>query len=208
MDNLTHTLAGLLMAEAAVALRARKGSEASRSWRTAAYLTSAVVHNLPDFDFLYTGITGGSLGYLLHHRGHSHTVVVASALGLLALAVVAVVARRRKFGWSRSDFGWLFGLCWFGPLVHIAMDFTNNYGVHPFWPLYDGWIYGDAIFIVEPYFWAIGIPPLIFAAEARTTKSIYALFLVLGVGLCWLVSVKDSPWGVRLIPPPMALGVT
>jgi len=199
-------LAGLLLAEVASELRPREQVAASRSWRTAAYVTSALANNLPDFDFLYTGITGGSLGYLLHHRGHSHTVLVACALGLLTIGTLAAVARRRKRAWSTSDLRWLFGLSMAGPLVHIAMDFTNNYGVHPFWPLYDGWMYGDAIFIVEPLFWAVGLPPLIFAAEARTTRFVYAFFLATGVGLCWLVSMSAA--GSRLVLPMMALVVT
>ena len=78
MDNVTHTLAGLVLAEAAVRLRARTtGSEASPRFRAFAAVSSLIAANLPDFDLLYTGVGGDRLAYMLHHRGHTHTVVIA-----------------------------------------------------------------------------------------------------------------------------------
>ena len=91
MDNLTHTLAGLLLAEAAVQARSRHG-EPSAPFRTAAYLSSAFVNNAPDLDFVYAGITERPFGYLLHHRGHSHTVPVGLAIGVPPGYVVAFAA--------------------------------------------------------------------------------------------------------------------
>ncbi|HKQ70832.1 MAG TPA: metal-dependent hydrolase [Polyangiaceae bacterium] len=191
LDNLTHTLAGLLLAEAAVQLRGRK---AGSTFRSTAYVASAVVNNVPDTDFLWSGITPRPLGYLLHHRGHSHTLPAALAMGLLAWTVVAIVLRRRNPSAARADRALLAGLCLLGPLVHIAMDFTNNYGVHPFWPLNDGWLYGDAVFIVEPLFWAVGLPALVFSAERKVTRVAFALVLAAGVGACWALSfvLRDS----------------
>ena len=43
-----------------------------------------------------------------------------------------------------------------GSLVHIFLDSFNIYGVHPFWPWYNGWIYGDSLFILEPALWCLG----------------------------------------------------
>jgi inner membrane protein len=51
--------------------------------------------NLPDLDALYTGITGGKLGYLLHHRGHTHTLVGAVAIGLAMYALCMLWMRWR-----------------------------------------------------------------------------------------------------------------
>ena len=129
---------------------------------------SAFANNLPDFDFVYTGITQPArLGYLLHHRGHTHTIPVALALSGAALLALVLAARRWDFGLTRRDFAWLFGLAFGGALLHIAMDFTNNYGVHPFWPFYSGWFYGDFVFIVEPLFIALGIPVYFWYARAK-----------------------------------------
>jgi len=35
-------------------------------------------------------------------------------------------------------------------LTHILLDFTNNYGVRPFWPFWEKWYSWDIVFIVEP----------------------------------------------------------
>src|SRR2546430_7230091 len=35
-------------------------------------------------------------------------------------------------------------------LTHILLDFTNNYGVRPFWPFSEKWYSWDIVFIVEP----------------------------------------------------------
>src|SRR3954452_17512634 len=126
------------MAEAAVQLRTKREGRVPVSWRTAAFVVAALGNNLPDLDFVYSGITPRPLGYLLHHRGHTHTVIAAFAFALVTLGTAAVVARRQRLAWSRCDWIWLAALSVLSPLVHIAMDFSNNYGVHPFWPIYDG----------------------------------------------------------------------
>ncbi|MGZ8493955.1 MAG: metal-dependent hydrolase, partial [Gemmatirosa sp.] len=78
MDNVTHSLAGLLLAESAVQLRARRtGAAPSPRFRAVAAVASMIAANLPDADLLYTGVGGDRLTYMLHHRGHTHTVVVA-----------------------------------------------------------------------------------------------------------------------------------
>ena len=33
---------------------------------------------------------------------------------------------------------------------HILLDFTNNYGVRPWWPFSEKWYSWDIVFIVEP----------------------------------------------------------
>ena len=39
------------------------------------YAAGIVAANLPDLDLFYTAVTPAPLGYLLHHRGHTHTLV-------------------------------------------------------------------------------------------------------------------------------------
>jgi inner membrane protein len=205
LDNLTHTLAGLLLAEAAVQARARWG-EPTATFRAAVYFSSVVVNNAPDLDFLYAGITERPIGYLLHHRGYSHTAPVALAIGLVTAAVVIAIARRRRWPWTRADLVTLLVALCIGPFVHVAMDFSNNYGVHPFWPAYAGTFYGDAVFIVEPFFWAVAIPPLLFAARTRIARFVLGAVLVLGVAACWMVAL--APQDMRLVFPSMAAAVT
>jgi len=46
-----------------------------------------------------------------------------------------------------------------GLVLHIAMDYLNSYGVHPFHPFDSRWFFGDMVFIVEPLFWvSFGVP--------------------------------------------------
>jgi inner membrane protein len=190
VDNLTHILAGLVAAEVVTRVRARK-LEPRTEWVRAAYFASALANNVPDLDFAYVGISGQKLGYLLHHRGHTHTLLGGVPLGLVALGLVYAWARRRKHAFDRADWLWLGALSLFGPLLHLFMDSWNSYGVHPFWPFDNRWFYGDRVFIVEPLFWAAALPSLFLAAGSRGGKTALALWLSLTVLL---------PFVSRMVP--------
>jgi inner membrane protein len=181
MDNATHTLAGLMLADAAVLALPRPPSPAVR---TVLRLGSALANNFPDLDFVYSGITAGKLGYLLHHRGHTHTLPVGLLLGALTFALVLGIARVARTKLETVERRALLWLSLAGPVFHIALDFTNNYGVHPFWPFHDGWFFGDSVFIVEPWFWILTLPPLAFAS-GRVGRVVCALLLVAAVVLAW-----------------------
>jgi inner membrane protein len=209
VDNLTHTLAGMLVAEATVQLRSEAGQATpSRgpgpSWRSVAYVMSVAGSNMPDLDFLWSGVTERPFGYLLHHRGYSHTLPGAVVCTLLLAGMVIALARFRRAAWSRVDLRWMVAICLVGPLVHIAMDASNNYGTHPFWPLYRGWIYGDAVFIAEPFFWAAGIPPLVFAARSPITRITLLAVLVLGIGVTFFLRFVPTPMAVALVLSALA----
>jgi inner membrane protein len=49
--------------------------------------------------------------------------------------------------------GLLFLFAYIAGLSHILLDFTNNYGVRPFWPFWEKWYSWDIVFIVEPLLW-------------------------------------------------------
>lgn len=203
MENVAHTLAGLLLAEVVISMR--KAPADDGRFARAAYVVAGVASNLPDGDQLYTAVTGGKLGYLLHHRGHTHTLPVGLVLGLI-VAWVAIAISRRKHGLlQRCDAARLTGLGLAGGVFHITMDFWNVYGVHPFWPLYDGWLYGDAVFIVEPLLWLIAIPALYFAAERRWWKITLAVLFVLMLVLPWLAA-SFVPLGARIFLLLVAAG--
>ena len=139
MDNVTHALAGLLVAECAVRLRVRhEGMDPSRPFRTVAPVSSLIAANLPDADLFYTGVGGDRLRYMLHHRGYSHTVVAALVGAVLVYGAALFVWRRRaRSGPTQADSRWLLALLVVSTLSHLMLDFTNSYGVHPFWPLDD-----------------------------------------------------------------------
>jgi inner membrane protein len=204
LDNVSHTIAGLLVAEAALVLRARRGAAPSRSFARTAYWLSAVCNNLSDLDGLYAGITQPrTLGYLLHHRGHTHTLLVALASAALVVALWQLLARRFGQVKDRADWLWLWALGLSGSALHIALDFTNNYGVHPFWPLYGGWFYGDLVFIVEPLFFALGVPPLLASFRSLWARGVFGVVLVAVLALAW--AVDWMPFAVAFTVSVVAL---
>lgn len=193
MDNFTHVLVGLVLADAVcLALPAPPSVRARGLLRFA----SAFANNVPDFDFLYARLTPGKLGYLLHHRGHTHTLLSGIILGALTYVALVAWARRRSLALSRPETAWLAALCLFGPWTHVAMDALNSYGVHPFWPAHDGWLYGDAIFIIEPWFWVLSIPPLALASATRWGRILLGVFLAGALVSAWAMPIVG--WGTAL----------
>ena len=199
MDNLTHSCAGLLLAEIAIRCRKERGDFLSRSWMLAAAVSSVVANNFPDVDLLWSGGLASKLGYLSHHRGHTHTIVGIVPQALIITVLGLFLARRRQWNWTAADRWWLLWLNLVGGLVHIAFDFGNNYGIHPFWPFDNKWYYGDSVFIVEPWLWLSLAAPIVFLAKHRVINVCAALPVVLGPALVW---------GTGLVPHPLAIALT
>jgi inner membrane protein len=192
VDNLTHSLAGLIVGDAALALRRRYGAPIAPHYPTVALTTAVLANNLPDFDFLYVGITGTRLGYLLHHRGHTHTLAAVPLLALLAVAVVALGFRLRRLPLARADLLELGALAVAGGVLHVLMDYGNNYGVHPFWPLYGGWFYGDTIFIIEPWLLIVLIGMTLGISRSPALRGALLLGLLAVLGLAWAVRLASA----------------
>ena len=198
MDNVTHTLIGALLGETI----ARTTHNDSRGLpgevrRNLLVTASAVGSNLPDVDVLYSFI-GGKINYLLQHRGHSHTIIGALLLAVATFAIARWALARRGHVPSSRDLTWLAGVLAFTPLLHIGMDFTNNYGVHPFWPLSNRWFYGDAVFIAEPLLWA-ACAPLAFTFRSKLARSIVAAVLAIGIGLALFTGLVPRISAIALI---------
>ena len=184
MDNVTHALAGMLLAEAVCVYR----GETRQPVRAAAYLVSALANNLPDIDVFYSSwMEPRPLGGLLNHRGHTHTLLLALPLAwLLGWAAYRWFSRKNPAA-SAAERRLFVGISLVGVVLHLGMDFGNNYGVHPFWPLNNRWFYGDSIFIVEPLWLAFAIPIVAARLQRRWLKLV--LWAVLGAVLvvCWFV---------------------
>jgi len=192
MDNITHGLAGLLLADATVAaVERRTGVAASRGFRRTAVVLGIVAAELPDADLVYSGaVLGiGKLGYLLHHRGHTHTVVFAIVLALVLWGVTMLLRRDARLAPERTP---LLLLALAGTLSHLLLDLTNSYGVHPFWPFDNRWFYGDAVFIVEPWLWVAAIPPLLFGPRRPLGRTALALALLGILTAAWFVDMVPS----------------
>jgi inner membrane protein len=194
MDNVTHSLAGLLLAESMARLRARRANrESSAGPGAVAAISSMIAANLPDADLFYSGLGGDRLRYILHHRGHTHTVVAAILGAVLVWLVATLLLRWRGREWpQKDDTRWLLILFLAGTLSHLALDWTNSYGVHPFWPVDDRWRYGDAVFIVEPWLWVVTVPALVAASTSRVARVLLSLVLLAGLTLAWRVDLVST----------------
>jgi inner membrane protein len=187
VDNVTHAFVGAAMAECAVP---RGALARTRS----AFLTAGVVAaNAPDVDLLYTGITEAPLGYLLHHRGHSHTLPGLAVLGLvLWLGLRLLPWLKTAVGGTERRWTLLIAVALLG---HLLMDAANGYGTHLFYPFSARWIYGDAVFVLEPWLWVIFGATL--ALNASRLWRVLVALLALGP-LVALVSVGLLRVGVLM----------
>jgi len=183
LDNLTHTLIGLIAGESvARTTRAREPGLAPDTRRGLFIALAAIGGNLPDLDLLYSyrGVphdTQAKLSYVLQHRGYTHTVLGCLILTALLYAGAELWLRYRHLAVTRRDRLELAGVCILGTFLHLGMDFLNSYGVHPFWPVKNGWFYGDSVFIVEPLYWA-ATAPLIFVVRSTVVRWGLALVLL------------------------------
>lgn len=177
MDNLTHALVGILISHSLV-----KKPEL----RTAATWIGVLASNLPDIDLVMQPFFDDpKLGYLVHHRGYTHTIPVALGLLPLALGLGTRIGGLRWFGLEASARRQLLTVGVVGVLLHMGADAWNNYGVHPFWPVWPEWIYGDFIFILEPLLLAMMLPYALWTAKTRLGMAGWALPLLAVLGLVW-----------------------
>jgi inner membrane protein len=173
MDNLTHSVVGLGVGALIDRSLAAEAHPDSRRVRTRMLLVIAcLASNFPDLDLVLTPLLEAPLGYLLHHRGHTHTLLAALGEAALLLALVWLLwpaARRLLHESSVARRGALLA-AGAGLLLHLGMDGLNVYGVHPFWPFDPNWYYGDLVFIVEPVFWIAFAVPLAAMVRSRARR--------------------------------------
>jgi inner membrane protein len=190
MDNLTHSLIGLVAGEAAARLTPATRNGLPPDTRRGMLVTLTTVGgNLPDIDLVltYRGFARDKLGYLLEHRGYTHTVLGCLVLAVLLLAAVEGWARYRRLSMTRADHLALAAMAIFGTLLHLGMDALNSYGVHPFWPFYNGWLYGDSVFIVEPLYW-LAAAPLFFTVRTVGARVVIAIAALMAIAVSALMS--------------------
>lgn len=197
MDNLTHTLISALVGEAIHRSTPASPTLTESARRNIAIGVMVIGGNLPDSDVLYTALAGTKLDYLLQHRGYTHTIVGVLILSLLLFGAVRLWWRYRRIEPAPADVRFLIVLALLAPLLHLGLDFTNSYGVHPFWPVDNHWHYGDAVFIVEPLLWAC-TAPLLFTMRSRVMRVAIALVLVIGIGVSWFSGLVPAPLAALL----------
>lgn len=178
MDNITHSVVGLGIGALIDRSLPDEADAGRQRLRTRLLLTTCcLASNFPDLDLLLTHRLEAPLGYLLLHRGYTHTLVGAAVelfllLGLTWLLWPNARALLRDGGRARTG---LLAAAVAGLLLHIGMDGMNVYGVHPFWPADPRWFYGDLVFIVEPVFWVgFGVPLAAMAMRPALRRLAYA----------------------------------
>jgi inner membrane protein len=141
MDNVTHSLVGLMLSRAS-------GYTAPRT--TAIMVIAA---NLPDIDVV-TGLPG-SLNYLQYHRSYTHSLAFAP---LMALIPPLLFAFKQRISLR------IYILSLIAVLSHLMLDWTNVYGIHLLLPFSSRWLRLDITDIVDP--WILLILLLAVAAPA------------------------------------------
>lgn len=148
MEPVTHFMTGAVLS--------RTGLNRKAAYATLAMTLAA---EAPDIDSLWA--LGGPVTGLQHHRGITHTF-----LGLPFEAAIIVGGiwlfhrwRPKTPRWRAGQtaaavapvrWGLLYGFCLIALLSHILLDWTNNYGVRPFFPFNAHWYAGSFVFIFEP----------------------------------------------------------
>jgi inner membrane protein len=231
VDNLTHTLIGFVAGEvSARCTKVAPGGLSAATRRSYLVAVAAIGSNIPDLDLVvtYGGFAPGKIGYLLHHRGYTHTIIGCILLALLLYGCIELWAHWRKHKISRSDRAWIGGVAVLGAFLHLFMDGLNSYGVHPYWPFENGWVYGDSVFIIEPLLWLSAIP-LLFTAKTWLARIVLAIagFTALGFGAylnrelpIWVVGLviftaallligrRSSPRGAALVSGTAMAAIT
>jgi inner membrane protein len=136
MDNLTHTAVGLFLS--------RAGLNRLSPRATAILLLAA---NAPDIDVV--SAFGGGLNYLHYHRNITHSFAAAPVLALVVVALVRF-AGRKPVKWIGGFVAALIGVA-----SHLALDWTNIYGVRLLLPFSGEWLHGDLTNVVDLWIWGV-----------------------------------------------------
>lgn len=135
MDNLTHTLTGVLLARAGL----------SRLTPRAAWI-AALAANIPDIDVI--SIAAGTGPYFLYHRWATHAIAFAPLMAVVPVLAVAAISRSR-LPWVKA---WLVSLI--AVASHLLLDSTNPYGIRLWLPFSDGWPALEITHVIDVWIWA------------------------------------------------------
>lgn len=136
MDNISHSLTGLALAQTGL-----------RRWSPAGTAILLISANAPDCDIV--ALTGGSLAYLEQHRGYTHTLLFLPLMGLLS-ALLAAALFRQRLPWLRA-----WGLGCIGVASHLLLDWTNTYGIRLMLPFSSRWFHLDWNNLYDGFFLAV-----------------------------------------------------
>jgi inner membrane protein len=202
MEPVTHMLTGACLSRAGLN-------------KKAAYATLAmtVAAEFPDIDTLWS--LEGPIAGFQHHRGITHTFI---AVPFEAALIVGLVWLWHRFRVSRGKAETAAPVNWWmlwiaslvGLLSHLLLDFTNNYGLRPFFPFNPRWYAGSIVFIFEPliFLLLVGalVMPLLFglinsevgAQKPKFRGQGWALAALLGICGIWTWRINEQQKAIRL----------
>jgi inner membrane protein len=157
MENLTHTLVGLMMA--------RCGLEKT-TVRGAGMMMLAA--NAPDVDAVFWF---NRLHYLDYHRSYTHSFACAPLVALLPMALA-----RAQFSWKS------YASAIAGVLSHLLLDFTNPYGIQLLLPFSHRRLMLDITNIADLWIWTILFIGLLAPWFGKTFGKMLAKMLDRGAG--------------------------
>ncbi len=141
MEPVTHFLTGACLG--------RAGFNRRTALATA---TMTLAAEAPDLD-VFGRFKGPVFGFA-HHRGFTHSFLGLVLVSAVVVGFMYLIWRARGRKTKDPDlpprWGVLFALAYLAGLSHILLDFTNNYGVRPFWPFSERWYEWDIVFIIDP----------------------------------------------------------
>jgi inner membrane protein len=144
MEPITHLMTGACLARAGFN-------------RKAAYATVTMVlaAQAPDLDTLWS--IDGPIAAFQHHRGWTHTFFGLPFEAAILVGSVWLFHRWRQRKKTPGKplhapvrWGLLYCFSLVALLSHLLLDWTNNYGLRPFFPFNPHWYAGSFVFIFEP----------------------------------------------------------
>jgi inner membrane protein len=149
MDNLTHSLVGAVMGQA--------GLKRTTGLAMPALIIGA---NLPDVDAAcFVWLEGTE--HLAFRRGITHGPPALVLLPLVLAGILWAFDRWQTRRGTRPEarlpvrFGWLYAMAFIGCLSHPFFDWLNVYGIRLLEPFSSQWFYGDTLFIIDVWLWAL-----------------------------------------------------
>ena len=162
MEPITHFLTGAILA--------RAGFNRRSALATA---TMTLAAEAPDLDVL-ASFRGPVFGFA-HHRGLTHSFVGLLLTSAVVVSFIYLIwtlrGRKTKIPNLPPRWGLLFLFAYVAGLSHILLDYTNNYGVRPFWPFWGKWYEWGTAFILEPPMLALLVAGLVLPAFVGRSKS-------------------------------------
>ena len=164
-------------------------------WATPALVVGA---NLPDIDGVAQMFgTDASLGF---RRGWTHGVLAMALLPLFCAGLMLGIdwLRRRKRGGQAVPAIPLLLLLYLATFTHPLLDWLNTYGVRLLMPLSERWFYGDALFIIDPWFWlAVGASVVLARSSRRRSLGAWALLALVTTAIVTVPALV--PWPAKLV---------